>query len=136
MNVLVDTCIWSYAFRSKHQEFEIYVQQLNELIEQNRVIILGIIKQELLSGYKDSSKFEALNQYLVYFQSHTILDIDYIESARFSNRCRQKGIQGSLVDFLICAVAVRLNVEIFTNDKDFNFYQQHLPIKLYSLPYH
>jgi predicted nucleic acid-binding protein len=136
VSVLVDTCIWSYALRSKHQGFEAYVQQLNHLINENRVFIIGAIKQELLSGYSDSIKFESLNQHLSYFQNEQILDVDYIEAARFSNRCRQKGIQGSHTDFLICAVAVRLDVEILTTDKDFTFYQQHLPIKLYSLQNH
>jgi hypothetical protein len=37
---------------------------------------------------------------------------------------------------LICAVAVRLNAEIFTTDKDFDFYAQHLPIKLHKLMNH
>jgi predicted nucleic acid-binding protein len=73
---------------------------------------------------------------LSYFSNAAILDTDYIEAARFSNRCRQKGIQGSLVDLLICAVSVRLNAEIFTTDKDFTFYQQHVPIKLHLLPNH
>lgn len=136
MNVLVDTCIWSYALRSKHPGFEAYVQQLNRLISENKVLIIGAIKQELLSGYSDSTKFETLNQHLNYFQNERVLDADYIEAARFSNDCRQKGIQGSHTDFLICAVAVRLDVEILTTDKDFAFYQQHLPIKLHPLPHH
>ena len=44
----------------------------------------------------------------------------------------KKGVQGSHIDFLICAVAVRLSVEIYTTDKDFLNYQKHLPIQLYS----
>lgn len=109
------------------------MQQLERLISSQRVLILGAIKQELLSGYSDSNKFERLRQTLSYFDNQTIQDEDYIEAARFSNHCRQKGIQGSHIDFLICAVAVRLNVEIFTTDKDFSLYQQHLPIKLHPL---
>ncbi len=133
MNVLVDTCIWSYALRSKHPDFSVYVQQLERLIVSQRVLIIGAIKQELLSGYSDVNKFERLREQLAYFDNEAIRDTDYIEAARFSNHCRQKGIQGSHIDFLICAVAVRLNVEIFTTDKDFIFYQQHLPIKLFQL---
>ena len=136
MKVLVDTCIWSYALRSKHQDFSAYVKQLNDLISAQRVLIIGAIKQELLSGYGDANKFEVLNEHLSYFENETVIDVDYIEAARFSNRCRQKGIQGSHIDFLICAVAVRLNAEIFTTDKDFDFYKQHLPIKLHKLTNH
>ncbi len=136
MKVLVDSCIWSYALRSKHQGFSAYVEQLNDLISEQRILIIGAIKQELLSGYSDVNKFEVLNEHLSYFENEVVTDADYIEAARFSNRCRQKGIQGSHIDFLICAVAVRLNAEIFTTDKDFDFYKQHLPIKLYKLTNH
>lgn len=134
--MLVDTCIWSYALRSRHQDFLVYVQQLERLIAEQRVLIIGAIKQELLSGYSDENKFEALRQHLNYFDNEPVLDADYIEAARFSNHCRQKGIQGSHIDFLMCAVSVRLEAEILTTDKDFIFYQQHLPIKLYALSSH
>ncbi len=133
MKVLVDTCIWSHALRSKKPEFEAEVKSLETLIADQRVLIIGAIRQEVLSGYSDLNKFEILKAKLNYFENTPMLDEDYITAARFYNECRQKGVQGSHIDLLICAVAVRLNVQIFTNDKDFGFYQQHLPIKLYSI---
>lgn len=133
MKVLVDTCIWSHALRSKKPEFEAQVKSLETLIADQRVLIIGAIRQEVLSGYSDMSKFETLKAKLNYFENTPLLDEDYITAARFYNQCRQKGVQGSHIDLLICAVAVRLNIQIFTSDKDFGFYQQHLPIKLYSI---
>ncbi len=133
MKVLVDTCIWSHALRSKKPEFEAQVKSLETLIADQRVLIIGAIRQEVLSGYSDMTKFETLKAKLNYFENTPLLDDDYITAARFYNLCRQKGIQGSHIDLLICAVAVRLNISIFTSDNDFGFYQQHLPIKLYSL---
>lgn len=131
MKVLVDTCIWSHALRSKKPEFESQVKSLETLIANRRVLIIGAIRQEILSGYSDLNKFELLKTKLSYFENTPILDEDYIIAAKFYNECRQKGVQGSHIDLLICAVAVRLNIPIFTSDKDFGFYQQHLPIKLY-----
>ncbi|MFA5923490.1 MAG: PIN domain-containing protein [Methylococcaceae bacterium] len=133
MKVLVDTCIWSHALRSKKPEFESHVKSLETLIADQRVLIIGAIRQEVLSGYSDLNKFETLKTRLSYFENTPILDEDYITAARFYNECRQKGVQGSHIDLLICAVAVRLNAPIFTSDKDFGFYQQHLPIKLYLI---
>jgi len=130
---LVDTCIWSHALRSKKPEFEAQVKSLETLIADQRVLIIGAIRQEVLSGYSDMTKFETLKAKLNYFENTPLLDDDYITAARFYNLCRQKGVQGSHIDLLICAVAVRLNISIFTSDNDFGFYQQHLPIKLYSL---
>lgn len=94
-------------------------------------MIIGAIRQEILSGYSDLTKFETLKIKLSHFENTPILDEDYIKAAKFYNECRQKGVQGSHIDLLICAVAVRLNIPILTSDKDFGFYQQHLPIKLY-----
>jgi len=133
LKVLVDTCIWSHALRSKKPEFEAQVKSLETLIADQRVLIMGAIRQEVLSGYSDMNKFEILKAKLNYFENTPILDEDYIIAARFYNECRQKGVQGSHIDLLICAVAVRLNIQIFTSDQDFGFYQQHLPIKLYSI---
>lgn len=131
MKVLVDTCIWSHALRSKKPEFETQVKSLETLIADQRVLIIGAIRQEILSGYSDLNKFELLKTKLSYFENTAIMDEDYVIAAKFYNECRQKGVQGSHIDLLICAVAVRLNVQIFTSDKDFGFYQQHLPINLY-----
>jgi len=132
LNVLVDTCIWSHALRSRKPEYEVLVKSLETLIAEQRVLIIGAIRQEVLSGYSDHNKFETLKAKLNYFENTPILDEDYITAARFYNECRQKGVQGSHIDLLICAVAVRLNVSILTSDKDFGFYQQYLPIKLYT----
>ncbi|MEM7556386.1 MAG: hypothetical protein AAF378_20260 [Cyanobacteria bacterium P01_A01_bin.84] len=53
------------------------------------------------------------------------------QSREYSNICRRQGIQGSHTDFLICAVATRLKMQIYTSDKDFSYYSKHLPISLY-----
>lgn len=37
-------------------------------------------------------------------------------AAEFYNHCRNKGVQGSNTDFLICAVAARFKTPIFTTD--------------------
>jgi len=133
LKVLVDTCIWSHALRSKNPEFETQVKALGTLISDQRVLMIGPIRQEVLSGYSDPNKFETLEIKLSYFDNTPVLDEDYITAAQFYNECRKKGVQGSHIDLLICAVAVRLSVPILTTDKDFEFYQRHIPIKLYPL---
>jgi hypothetical protein len=132
LKVIVDTPIWSYALRSKKRGFEAHVQEFEGLISDQRVTILGPIRQEILSGYSDRSKFEKLNSKLQYFENTPILDEDYVQAAAFSNLCRSKGIQGSHIDFLICAAGYRLEAEIFTTDNDFIHYGKHIPIRLFD----
>ncbi len=132
MKVLVDTSIWSYAFRSHHEDHQSEINQLISLIKAQRAIIIGPVRQEILSGYSDLQKFSKIREKLSYFENTPITDSDYELAAEFSNKCRKKGIQGSHIDFLICAVANRMDVPIFTNDKDFLSYQKVISIKLYK----
>ena len=129
--VLVDTCVWSLALRGSQAKDHAITEQLTQLIDENQVRIIGPIRQELLSGYSDKNSFDRLRQKLRHFPNEEIIDADYDCAAEYSNICRAKGIQGSHTDFLICAVAQRLNFRIFSTDKDFQMYAKHVPLKLF-----
>lgn len=133
MKVLVDTPIWSYALRSKNNEYQTEIDVLTSLIRDQRALIIGPIKQEILSGYSDLHKYQIIKEKLSYFTNTPILDSDYELAAELSNKCRKKGVQGSHIDFLICAVANRIDIPIFTNDKDFEHYQNIIFIKLFKI---
>jgi predicted nucleic acid-binding protein len=133
LKVLVDTPIWSYALRSKNNDYQTEIDALTSLIRDQRALIIGPIRQEILSGYSDLRKFGIIKEKLSYFVNTPILDADYELGAEFSNKCRKKGIQGSHIDFLICAVANRIDIPIFTNDKDFEHYQNIISIKLFNI---
>ena len=130
--VLVDTCIWSLALRGPSGKENCVTDMLTRLIDDIQVKIIGPIRQEVLSGYSDKHSYEKLRKKLSYFPNEPILDSDYEAAAEYSNFCRAKGVQGSHIDFLICAVSIRTKFRIFTKDKDFKHYQKHLPISLYG----
>jgi hypothetical protein len=106
--------------------------ELLELIRELRVQMIGPIRQEILSGIRSSAQFSTLRDHLRAFPDLELLSRDYEHAAEFYNVCRSKGIQGSNTDFLICAIAARLKIPIFTTDADFTLFQQHLPITLHS----
>ncbi|HOT46588.1 MAG TPA: PIN domain-containing protein [Spirochaetota bacterium] len=132
MNVLVDTPVWSLALRRNANLDNGYVRELTELIHELRVAIIGPIRQELLSGIPDHVKFIMLRDTLKSFEDIPIETEHYELAAELFNHCRKKGIQGSHVDFLICAVSIRNRLQIFTLDKDFEKYKKHIGIKLYK----
>jgi len=133
MKVLVDTNIWSLALRHRQTPAnEAVIQTLTQLIQQTQVIMLGVIRQEILSGIRDPQQFERLRTQLRAFPDFPLTTADFEQAAEFFNQCRTKGIQGSNTDFLLCAVAYRHNLPIFTQDKDFEHFQQHLPFQLYQ----
>ncbi len=133
MKVLIDTPIWSYAFRTQNKEYQSEIEQLKSLIRDQRALIIGPIRQEILSGYSDLRKFKRLKEKLSYFENTPIYDSDYEMAAEMCNKCRKRGVQGSHIDFVICAVAKRLDVPIFTTDKDFFRYKNIIFIKLLGL---
>jgi predicted nucleic acid-binding protein len=129
--VIVDTCIWSLALRGKTARNQKVTDELTSLIKENRTKIIGLIRQEILSGYSDLARYEKLRNKLRAFPNEQVIDIDYESAAEYSNICRRKEIQGSHTDFLICAVSTRLKLDIYTSDQDFSHYSKHLPISLY-----
>jgi predicted nucleic acid-binding protein len=134
MKVLVDTSVWSAALRRKaiNDEERAVVAKLQELIESLQVVVIGPVRQEILSGIADDKQFELLKTRLAAFEDLLVATGDYEKAAFFYNICRVNGIQGSHVDFLICAVAANHKLPIFTLDKDFYRYAEYLPITVYS----
>jgi hypothetical protein len=133
MKVLVDTSIWSLALR-RSSNFNINeVKELNELIKEYRVIIIGPIRQELLSGISDENNYKILKEKLKSFEDIIIESKHYELAAELSNDCRRKGIQGSHIDFLICSVSILNKYSIFTTDKDFEKYKKYIDIQLHKV---
>ena len=132
MNILVDTSIWSLAFSRKElsKDESRIIASLSELVKELRTIMIGPIRQEILSGISEINIFDELQDKLSAFPDHPIETKDYETASRYYNKCRKNGIQGSHVDFLICAVASNNGFLIFTLDKDFSHYKKYLPIDL------
>jgi predicted nucleic acid-binding protein len=130
MQVLVDTCVWSQVLHRKNDDNH-HARGLRDVISDNRACIMGPIRQEILSGIRQKQHFQVLREHLSAFPDLLIKTIDYETAAEFSNLLRSKGVQGSAIDFLICAVAVRYSLQIYTVDEDFKHFSKYLPIKLY-----
>lgn len=134
MSAIVDTSVWSLALRRNHPGSNLaVVRQLQALIRESQVMMLGAIRQEILSGVKSSDQFNRLRDELRAFPDLTLVTADYELAAEFFNLCRRNGIQGSNTDFLICAAAYRRDYEIFTTDRDFQNFQAQVPIKLLAI---
>lgn len=130
--VIADTCIWSLALRRDRPPDCREVQELESLVRDSRIHMLGPIRQEILSGVRKKGQFESLRKHLGSFPDFPLDSEDYVTAARFFNVCRSKGVQGSNTDFLICAVSVRHGLAIYTTDGDFALFAAHLPIVLHK----
>ena len=137
MRVIVDTSVWSLALRRKkrklnNSEIQI-IDELIELINESRVVLIGPIRQEILSGIVSKVQFNKLRKKLNAFEDFFIKQNDYETASEFFNVCRKNGVQGSHIDFLICAVSSNNDFSIFTTDKDFENYSKHVNIQLHKV---
>jgi predicted nucleic acid-binding protein len=136
MNVLVDTSVWSLALRRRRTSIDPAASELAELVREGRAVVIGPIRQELLSGVPSDQQFKELRVHMQAFPDLSLQTTDYEEAAQFYNECRAKGVQGSNTDFLICAAAARRGLSVLTTDVDFHHFARLLPVKLHPIrPY-
>jgi hypothetical protein len=136
LSVLVDTPIWSYAYRrrARSRREQALVDALGALIERQEVWMVGSVRQELLSGFNQPRQFVEMRAVLRAFPDVETVTEDFELAAEFSNVCRRKGVQGSSTDLLLCAVAARRDASVFTTDADFRHYSRLTCVQLYTPP--
>lgn len=108
------------------------VAELTELISEGRCRLLGLVRQEVLSGIRTQAQFESLRAALRAFPDVAVEAPDYEAAAEASNKCQSRGITVSVVDALICVVALRRGWAIFTTDMDFEHHARIFPVKLHT----
>jgi predicted nucleic acid-binding protein len=133
--VIVDTSVWSLALRRSQKSISNGQRSLRFLLEDliihGRSVLLGVVRQELLTGISDTDLFQSLRDRLRDFEDPQLAIDDYERAADFANQCRSTGLATSPVDILICSVAAGNDFPILTTDDDFQRYARILPIKLH-----
>jgi hypothetical protein len=135
VKVLVDTSVWSLALRRRPGDLSADQARLRDelvaLIADDRVVVVGPVRQELLSGVRDDATFERLRDRLADFEDEPLTTEDFEAAAQAHNACRRAGIAGSAIDFLICAAAQRRDLSVLTTASDFERFATALGLKLH-----
>jgi len=132
MKVIVDTSVWSLAFRRRKVVKTPEVAALVRLIEQGQVVLLGPVRQEVLSGIKHRDQFERLRERLAAFPDFELTTRDFETAAEFCNLCIAKGVQASHTDFLIAAAAITRGYAVLSADQDFKDISRIVPVRTYE----
>lgn len=137
MSVLIDTPVWSLALRRRTTRLAPFehrcVEEWQRLVVTGQARIAGIVRQEILSGLREVRDFERLRARLAAFDDVPADTGDHERAAEFFNQCRSRGVTASAFDVLICALAVRYGLAIFTTDTDFQHYAKILPVRLHHI---
>jgi len=101
-----------------------------KLVNQGLLEIVGPIRQEISSGIGTRWKFDVVRDRL---RAFLILNRDWRITRRPPRNTIVvgQGDPGIIYDFRHCSVAIRHELEVLTDDKDFLGYKTVLPIRLY-----
>jgi len=132
MKVIVDTSVWSLAFRRKAVVETAEVVDLVRVVEEGLVALLGPVRQEVLSGIKHREQFERLRERLAAFPDLELMPRDFETAAELCNLCIAKGVQASHTDFLIAAAAIIRGYAVLSADQDFKNIARIVPVRTYG----
>lgn len=132
MALLVDTSVWSLAFRRDADAAEPEVHQLKgALLGSEVVVTTGLVLQELLQGFAGP---KAQTQIVERFAALPLLQPDrddHISAAALRNTCRQAGVQIGTIDVLLAQLCIRHDLTLLTTDKDFTLAAKHCPLRVW-----
>ncbi len=133
MSLLVDTSVWSLAFRRDEQASTQAVEVLRTALEgADQVFTTGLVLQELLQGFSGP---KSRNQLIERFAALAFLQPDredHIEAAEVRNACRRNGVQIGTIDAVLIQLCLRHDLVLLSTDNDFRSASKHVKFRLWS----
>ncbi|MCG8458591.1 MAG: PIN domain-containing protein [Holophagales bacterium] len=133
MSLLVDTSVWSLAFRRDRPDGSEETLRLRQALEgRETVLTTGLVLQELLQGIRGPKAAEALIDRFRALPMIVPDRTDYVEAAKIRNQCRRSGIQLGTIDALLAQLCLRRDLTILTTDRDFHHAARILPLEIWK----
>ena len=133
MSLLVDTSVWSLAFRRDAEASNQAVEVLRSALEgADQVFTTGLVLQELLQGFAGP---KARSQLIERFAALAFLQPDredHIEAAEVRNTCRRNGVQIGTIDAVLIQLCLRHDLVMLSTDNDFRSASRHVKFRLWS----
>jgi predicted nucleic acid-binding protein len=127
--VLVDASVWIDYLRSGCSKES---EMLDQMLSSGLVVTCDPVRTEIVSGASTKTAFEKL-RVLVGSVSNLSASEDIWEKiAEYRFLLARRGVQASLIDLWIVAVAKEHSVPIWTLDKDFYFMREVLLFEIFQ----
>lgn len=134
MTLLVDTSVWSLAFRRDSKQDEPEVDLLRQALERGEPIIsTGLILQELLQGFTGPKARTSLIERFASLPFVSPDRQDHIDAAELRNACRRKGVQLGTIDALLAQLCIRHDLQLLTTDLDFSHAARHCALRVWAI---
>jgi predicted nucleic acid-binding protein len=132
MTLLVDTSVWSLAFRrdapSQVPEVKALLQALGG---SDAVVTTGLVLQELLHGFSGPKSAAAIVERFSALALVQPERADFIAAAELRNACRRGGVQLRTVDALIAQLCITNELTLLTTDNDFVHAAKHCTLEVW-----
>ena len=133
MSLLVDTSVWSLAFRRDGEASVPEVKALQHALEgADQVFTTGLVLQELLQGFSGPKARIQLIERLAALGFLQPDREDHIEAAEVRNSCRRHGVQIGTIDALLIQLCLRHDLVLLSSDNDFRSASKHVKFRLWS----
>lgn len=133
MNILVDTSVWSLAFRRDGDQTVPEVTRLHAaLVGSDEVFTTGFVLQELLQGFTGPKARAQLVERLTAIAFLQPDRQDHIEAADVRNACRRRGVQMGTIDALLIQLCRRHELTLLSTDRDFAAAASHVAFRLWK----
>ncbi len=130
MSLLVDTSVWSLAFRRDTAPNIPEVQALRHALEKGETVVsTGLIIQELLQGVVGAKSQQALLEHFSALPFISPTRSDHIDAAALRNHCRRNGVQLGTIDALIAQLCIRHGLTLLSTDADFQHAARFCPLR-------
>jgi predicted nucleic acid-binding protein len=132
MTLLVDTSVWSLAFRRDQTSANPQVRALRNALEGDEIVVTtGLVLQELLQGFAGPRARKDIIERFAALPLISPERQDHIDAAELRNACRRAGIQIGTIDALLAQLCVRHGLILLTTDNDFLLAASHCPLKVW-----
>jgi predicted nucleic acid-binding protein len=135
MSFLVDTSVWSLAFRRDAEPTQPEVIALRNALEQGEnVVCTGLILQELLQGVVGAKSHTTLLDHFSALPMISPTRSDHVDAAALRNHCRRNGVQLATIDALLAQICISHGLILLSTDADFRHAARFCNLRLWKSP--
>ena len=133
MSLLVDTSVWSLAFRRDAEVTVAEVKALQHALEgADQVFTTGLVLQELLQGFAGpKARSQLIERFAALGYIQPVRE-DHIEAAEVRNTCRRHGVQIGTVDAVLIQLCLKHDLVLLSSDNDFRSAAKHIKFRVWN----
>jgi predicted nucleic acid-binding protein len=122
----IDSSVWIPYFREGKSA---YGELIDELVEDNRVHINGVVIAELLIGARSPAEIDRLSSALAGLKLVPSGRVSFESAGRNGYALKKKGVTVPLTDVIIATDCIEHGLVLIESDKHYAVIAAHLPLK-------